>query len=92
MVTTPFDQRKGAVPPRRPAVRIRGRYVRIISAWHLQPRRPSNHQIDLADVDTSVKLLAMIHQLSSKEWFDGGTLRALISVVSDHYGWKVTGR
>jgi hypothetical protein len=89
MVTTPYDQRKGAVPPSRPMVRIRGRYVHVISKWHLQPGRPSNFQIDLDDVDSSVKLLDVIHHLSGQPWFDAASLRALIVAVCRHFRWEL---
>jgi hypothetical protein len=82
LVTRPLSE----VPPRRPTVEIVGRCVHIRTDWHRQLLAPRSYDIPLEALDTPLKLLARVHHLSGKVWFDHHVCRDLVSLVAGHFG------
>lgn len=47
------------------------------------------YNIDLARIDSPLKLVGWLHHLSEKVWFDQTYCRQLIQVVCYHFGWDI---
>lgn len=47
------------------------------------------YNIDLARIDSPLKLVGWLHHLSEKVWFDQTYCRQLIQVVCCHFGWDI---
>ena len=67
-------------------MKVTKRWVCICTDWH--KRRGDSYDFKTNRIDTPEKLVAWIHHLTEKCWFDRVTCRQLIDAVCYHFGWK----